>query len=323
VSDNDSSINQKQGVINKCPNCGGTLKAFATRCELCGYELAGVGANKTISNLVSSFSAIEAELAAAGLSGSKLERELAVRKGRVIREFVIPNTRDDLQSLIYYIHPKIQNNIKPDPNSEDWRVKFKEVLNLAKIAYKGDAKTREEFDQIEKSLNISLSNVLETRAKRSPFMAIGVALVVILVIVGIAGTQYDNWKLKQCQDRYAQGVPKEKARLDGIVAEANAKLQAKRFTDALAVLNNLHWDYQDACNSEDAKRSKSDWEGKRQSLTVLIQKAQADDSSQQNELAQRAAEEKRAVEERAESARLADQAKKMSDAHKAAVDREW
>jgi uncharacterized protein (DUF983 family) len=39
------------GVVKKCPSCGGVLKAFASSCELCGHELADVGANRTISSL--------------------------------------------------------------------------------------------------------------------------------------------------------------------------------------------------------------------------------------------------------------------------------
>ena len=47
-TESGNSINQKQGLINKCPSCGGALKAFVSSCELCGHELAGVAANKTI-----------------------------------------------------------------------------------------------------------------------------------------------------------------------------------------------------------------------------------------------------------------------------------
>ena len=50
-TENNASINQKQGVINKCPSCGGALKAFASSCDLCGHELAGVGPNRTIAAL--------------------------------------------------------------------------------------------------------------------------------------------------------------------------------------------------------------------------------------------------------------------------------
>jgi len=86
----------------------------------------------------------------------------------LIRDFPIPNSREDLLSLIHFIHPKIQNNLKPDPNAEDWKVKFKEVMALAKNAYKGDSKTRVEFEELERSLNTTVSGDLKTSARRQP-----------------------------------------------------------------------------------------------------------------------------------------------------------
>lgn len=334
MAENDKSINQKQGVINRCPNCGGQLTAFVSHCEMCGHELTGIGANRTVADLVQKFAAVEAELAAAGITGGKLEKELVARKARIIRDFPIPNAREDLQSLIYYIHPKIQDNIKPDPNAEDWRVKFREVLNLAKNAYKGDAKTRAEFEEIERSLNVSLSGVLKTRAKRSPLIAAGVGVVAILVAVGVAGTQMDKWKLKQCQDKYAQGAVNEKARLEGIVTKAAAQQQERKYNDALASLNALRWEYQEACMTEAAAQEQAGWEEKRKELVALVGKAEEADQAQQREAAQQAADEKRAAEEREaaekraaaeheQAEKLATHAKEMSASRKAAISKEW
>jgi ribosomal protein L37AE/L43A len=300
VSENErSGVDQKQGVINKCPNCGGPLKAFVSRCELCGHELAGVSASNSVTELVNRFAEIEASLVAAGLQGSKLENELVARRARVIRDFPIPLSREDLQSLIYFIHPKIQENIKPDPNAEDWRVKFKEVITLAKTAYKGDAKARAEFEEIERSLNVSLSGVLQTRARRSPLLALGVGLVALLVVAGLVSTQWDSWKVKQCEDKYAQGAVAEKARLDAIVAAATAKLQDKAYGQARTTLRDVHWDYQEAaCKSDAVLQEKAVWDAKREDL--LAQVAQAEESvvAAQREQANREEEAKRAEAER-------------------------
>lgn len=278
MAENEASgVSQKQGVINKCPNCGGPLKAFVSRCELCGHELAGVNASNSVTDLVNRFSEIEASLVAAGFQGKKLENELVARRARVIRDFPIPLTRDDLQSLIYFIHPKIQENIKPDPNAEDWRVKFKEVINLAKTAYKGDAKARAEFEEIERSLNVSLSGVLQTRARRSPLVTVGVALVALLVVVGLASTQWDSWKQKQCEEKYMQAAVTEKARLDAIVTAATGKLQEKAYALARTTLRDLHWDYQEAgCKSDAVQQEKAAWDMKREDL--LAQVAQAEEA---------------------------------------------
>lgn len=87
--------------------------------------------------------------------------------------------------------------------------KFQEVLSLAKNAYKGDAKTRAEFEAIESSLNVSVSGVLKTRARRFPLIFIGLVVVAILCVVGFASTWVDGWKVKQCEEEYVLGAAAE------------------------------------------------------------------------------------------------------------------
>lgn len=308
ASDKTDSVNQKLGVIVKCPSCGGALKAFASTCELCGHELSGVQANRTVSELSERFRTIEAEVDRLGLSGNKRENEITTRKARLIRDFPIPNSRDDLQSLLYFIHPKIQNNLKPDPNAEDWRVKFKEVMTLAKNAYKGDSKVRAEFEELERSLNITLSSNIKTSARRNPVVAIVIGLVAVSVAVGLASTQMDQWKSSQCQDRYAQGAVQEKARLDALVGTVQVKQKEKNYADALATLNQLRWEYKESCMIEEAQQQQARWDAKRSELQQQVQTAEAADKAQV----------KAKAEQDADAA-----AKDISAKKKAANDKEW
>lgn len=307
-------INQKQGVINKCPNCGGALKAFAATCEFCGHELAGVNANRTISALVAKFEEIESEAIRSGLSGGALEREITTRKARVIRDFPIPNSREDLQSLLYFIHPKLQDNLKPDPNADDWRIKFREVMNLAKNAYKGDARTRTEFEEMERELNTTLTSSLQTQAKRRPLTAIIVIAVVLLSAIGIASTQIEKWNLKECQARYERGAEAEKSRLEKVLASADSQLRSRLFTESLATLNQLHWEYQESCMPEAVRQSREQWDAKRSDMTALVQRAEAENSAQKQAAETRAADEKLAAEQKQDAELKAAEAAKEAAA---------
>ena len=337
---NDSSDN-KQGVVNKCPSCGGALKAFVSVCESCGHELAQVGANRTISELVEKFNQIEDEAGRGGLRGRELEKEVVTRKARVIRDFPIPNSREDLQSLIYFIHPKVQQAIKPDPNAEDWRVKFGEVLSLAKNAYKGDAKTRAQFEDIERSLNTTLAGSIQVRAKRSPLIAITVVAVIVLVIGGVIGTQFDKWQLKQCEDRDVTASAKEKSRLETVAAQVNALHREQKFVDANSALQKMKWDYEAECRKPEASLARSQWEVKNREMADSLQqgesrmaierKAEADekkagiekaDAAKRAEIA-KVEGEKRAEAERKAVVKIVNEVKQESAARKSANSKEF
>ena len=326
----DSLINQKQGFINKCPNCGGNLKAFASSCEFCGHELSGIAANRTISSLVRLFQDIESDVSQAGLSGSTREKEITLRKSRAIRDFPIPHAREDLQSLIYFIHPRIQDNLKPDPNAEDWRVKFQEVMSLAKHAYKGDAKTRAEFEELERSLTTTVSGSLKTQAKRRPFMAIMVGIVALAAIGGLVGTQMDKWTQKQCEEKYSKGAATEKARLDGIVSDIGAKLKAGQLNEANLALNQLHWTYQENCMQDVATTTRTDWDNKRSEMENLVKQAEADDAMKKqaevdkaNEAKKAELAAKKAEEDKQHAAEHAAAARQATKSRQAAISKEW
>lgn len=55
-----------------------------------------------MTDLVQRFNGIEAALDAAGLQGSKRQKELIARRGRLIRDFPIPNAREDLQADLFH-----------------------------------------------------------------------------------------------------------------------------------------------------------------------------------------------------------------------------
>lgn len=269
------------GVVRKCPNCGGELKAFASVCSACGHELSDVGVNATIDALVQKFSEIEASLDRAGMQGSAREKEITARRARVIRDFPIPNARDDLQSLVAFIAPKIQPNIKPDPNAEDWRVKMKEVLTLAKLAYRDDARGREYFEEIERGLNVSISDELSVSVRRRLMPMLVIGAVIVLAAVGIAYSKYQQHQLAVCKARYAQDAASETTRLQGVVAVVQNRIAQKDYAGAQSATGTLAWGLSTGCDAEAASQAKSEWNQHREDLLAQINQARSAETAAQ------------------------------------------
>lgn len=284
------------GVVRKCPNCGGELKAFASVCSACGHELTDVGVNATIDALVQKFSEIEAGLDRAGMQGNAREKEITVRRARVIRDFPIPNAREDLQSLVAFIAPKIQMNIKPDPNAEDWRVKMKEVLTLAKLAYRDDAKGREYFEEIERGLNVSIGDELTVNVRRRLMPMLVVGGVIVLAAVGLGYSKYQERQVAACKAQYAQQATAEATRLQGVMAGIRARIAQKDYAGAQTATGTLAWGVNAGCDAEAAEHARAEWGQQRQELIAQIDQARNADSA-----AQQAREAEAA---RAEQARL-------------------
>lgn len=260
-----SSVAQKQGTIKRCPSCGAPLVAFTTSCAACHHELADIDASLTIKNLVDRFEAIEL-IHNIGVS------EKLRRKGDTIREFAVPHTREELQQLIYYIKPKIVESKKSDPNIEDWRAKFAEIIGRARNAYKDDPKKLAEFDNDERGLKTSLSSIVLIKAKRNPGKVAGGVAVFTLLIMAYLVSQAEKAKIMQCEAKYEQAAPVEKARLEQVLANVNKEFSEKQYTVALSHLTQLKWEYASECKEKETLQLKTLWDEKKKDISTLIQK---------------------------------------------------
>lgn len=72
------------GEIHKCPNCGETINAFELNCPTCGYEIRDSEGTKALAKLSEQ------------LTSTKLEFEQV----GIIRNFPIPNTKEDIISFM-------------------------------------------------------------------------------------------------------------------------------------------------------------------------------------------------------------------------------
>lgn len=322
----EPTVVQKKGVITKCPSCGAAVAAFASVCESCGHEFAEVDANRTIRALVARLEEVEREVERQGLGLSRRKSETLERRSRVIRDFPIPNAREDLQQLIHFIHPKTVDGVKPDPNIEDWRAKLAEVMSRARAAYRGDAAVLAEFERLEKALDTGLSGDLKAKARRNPLFVIVLAVAVLAGIGVVVRSQMAQAKLARCEADYGTRADAEKQRLDVAYAGATQLLQAGRFTEALAAANKMRWEQQASdCRQRENEVAAGQWNDKRQQLTALVQKAVDAAAAEQQarteqQAAQVAAEQERVAEvarvsaekERAQAARAATQQRRAA-----------
>lgn len=299
----------RRGTVSKCPSCGAQLGAFVSACSACGHEFADVQANRSITSLVERFDEIERDVDAKQLRGRQREQALIERKARVIRDFPIPNSREDLQQLLYFIQPKLAPSVKPDPNIEDWRAKFAEVIARARNAYKGDSEALAEFDAIEASLQTTVATELKIKAKRNPLFVI---LLVGLVVLGVAwavSQQRERAALQACADEFTRASQAERSRLEALQAQASEKLKARDFDGANAAAGRLRWEAaESSCKAAEGQKARAEWDDKRNQLLALVQQArdaarlEAEDAAAR-ELAARQADEQRIAEKaRAEAA---------------------
>lgn len=152
---------EKYGDVKKCPSCGSELNSYSTSCKDCGYEFRNIGANYSLQKLSDS------------LNNAKYESD----KESLINNFPIPNTKEDILELLFFIYPKTKIRINSDEITAAWRNKFIELLDRAKIAFAKDEILMSKIQQYEKGIHsrfnrltlfiLILLNGLDTEEKRT------------------------------------------------------------------------------------------------------------------------------------------------------------
>jgi hypothetical protein len=288
---------------------------MATKCESCGLEIKSDTPNRTVQTISEHFQSLESQLVEEGLTGGVLNSELIARKGRYIRDMGVPNSREDLLSLLHYIAPRL-DAVNPDPNIEDWRSKFKEVVNLAKRSFKNDVKARTEVEDIERSVQVSMVGTLKGRAKRSPIIAIAAGIVTLFVFGGLVSVQLqkhdDAQSLGQCEEAYEKDAAVEKERLERLLSKAKSELKNSDHDSALATISSITWDLKAECKQDVVAEKVKQWDQKRHDLEKLAT------SGKQNVINQKNVEaENLAAKEKDASVKAA------SETRKAATDAEF
>ena len=156
--DSSSSSEQVVGKVYKCPSCGETLEAFAVKCPACGYELRATKATGAVKELADKLEKLQSKNNAVTSGITKIFNSTHLssvdeQKVNTIRNFVVPNNREDIIELmimaISNINPEAFNELASGAMSESrkkseraiseaWLSKYEQALQKAKITFSDD-----------------------------------------------------------------------------------------------------------------------------------------------------------------------------------------
>ena len=134
------------GKIIKCPNCGEILESFLTACPFCGYEIRGTVNSTSIQEFA-----------------IKLERETS-RQGKItiIRNFPIPNTKEDVFEFLILAASNVSSNLDNDI-SNAWQSKAEQAYQKAKLLFRN----RDEFTYIQSIYNQVMEKLDKARKAKN------------------------------------------------------------------------------------------------------------------------------------------------------------
>ena len=132
--------NTKHGVVKKCPNCGAVIVPGTTKCSECDLEFSGIAAVSSVQRFADGLAKIEEEGGGnliTGLYGlDKRSRKII----SFIRNFPIPNTKEDIVEFILFLKPKasIWSGANDSFSTAAYKTKYKECLAKAKHLFGDD-----------------------------------------------------------------------------------------------------------------------------------------------------------------------------------------
>lgn len=109
------------GELHKCPGCGEVMNSFATTCPSCGLELRGVQSARSVTIFADRLATAESQ----------------EQKITLIRNFPIPNTKEDILEFMILASSNIDSNME-DKVSEAWLAKMEQSYQKGKLLFADD-----------------------------------------------------------------------------------------------------------------------------------------------------------------------------------------
>lgn len=253
----DKRTSAYEGRIHKCPNCGEILRSFSANCPACGYEIRGVRNVSSVGELSAKLEAVEAKRE--DVAKINFIKNLSLRDGltktderkvNLIRNFPIPNTKEDLYEFLVLSKSNVDVALYEDDNqvrrggarlalSDAWKTKFEQSYQKAKIVFVNDTRMTEiqaMYDSLHKSIR---------KAKMKDWKIGGIAMGVMCAIIAII-------LISAFSIAAPRAEKKEVARLEAVVGEIEVALEAEEYK--LALMNADSLDYDDGWDTNDEQK---------------------------------------------------------------------
>ena len=158
--------NTKFGDIKKCPACGAVVSPTMAKCPECGYEFSNISANATSTKLLAYLNDIDIQCSNIQ-NGSTIALQ---RKNQAIRNFPIPNTKEDLIEMLTLCHANSSGKGESKGLSNAWKAKTEQVVAKAKVILGNDKDA------------VAIIHDIETKKKKGKKRKLLFAIVAILII---------------------------------------------------------------------------------------------------------------------------------------------
>lgn len=283
ASENTQRQTVYEGKIHKCPICGEIIDAFIDTCPSCGYVFRGVNAISSAKELALKLEQIDNEKPQPNRRGKittemlmRFEREKSEKQAAFIRNFPIPNTKEDLWEFLILSSSNMRaitddNSIEQKQLSTAWKSKFDQAYNKALIVFS---------DQIDQDRLLSLYQTAHNENKKDIKMRflknwgfiLGYLIFFFAIIVFLTISEVTvGGKIK-----------KESERLETIVAEVYECINDKNYTLARFKATTIVFGYSTSFTSDDDD-VKEQWDKMRENLLEIIDAAEKGEDYPKNE----------------------------------------
>lgn len=181
-----NEFNVRHGMVRKCPACGTEVSAVQAKCPECGHEFINIQANATLSKLLKALEEIDIQCA------NTSNKDLVIsRKVQTIKNFPIPNTKEDLIEMLTLCHANAEDSGSEPMLQKAWKAKTEQVISKAQIVLRGD-----------KDAQFLIEKILEAQSHRKKKRNIlFFSIVAIFVAALLCGLLYKNISDKEVQEQ--------------------------------------------------------------------------------------------------------------------------